>query len=289
MSYTVSLNPMGTPYLVVVGCGGTGGFVAEGLCRLKKITIPIYLVDHDRVEPRNLLRQNFFAEDVGKFKAQALAERLARNYGRKIGYSVFPYDRDMFNDPTSIGYRQQMSLIIIGCVDNALARRDIAKSMKRGDWWLDAGNGNQSGQVLFGNAVTTEGLQEGFERDTHVVTRLPAPSLQLPSLLAPPTEPVRPADCAEAVAADEQSPIINQAMATLILEFLYRLSMGRLDWMGAYINLEAGTLQTVPIEPVTVARICGVKVNWLMANPSGCAAGRSYHIERTEEEMEEDD
>ena len=57
------------PWITVVGCGGTGGFVAEGLCRLfQGRQATIVLVDHDRVEPHNLLRQNFYAEDVGKFK-----------------------------------------------------------------------------------------------------------------------------------------------------------------------------------------------------------------------------
>ena len=66
------------PWITVVGCGGTGGFVAEGLCRLfQGRDATIVLVDHDRVEPHNLLRQNFYAEDVGKFKSQALADRLA--------------------------------------------------------------------------------------------------------------------------------------------------------------------------------------------------------------------
>ena len=40
------------PWITVVGCGGTGGYVAEGLCRLftgREATI--VLVDHDRVEP----------------------------------------------------------------------------------------------------------------------------------------------------------------------------------------------------------------------------------------------
>ena len=60
------------PWITVVGCGGTGGFVAEGLCRLfQGREATIVLVDHDRVEPHNLLRQNFYAEDVGKFKSQA--------------------------------------------------------------------------------------------------------------------------------------------------------------------------------------------------------------------------
>ena len=51
----------------------------------------IVLVDHDRVEPHNLLRQNFYTEDVGRFKSQALADRLARAYRRPVGYSVYPF------------------------------------------------------------------------------------------------------------------------------------------------------------------------------------------------------
>ena len=51
----------------------------------------IVLVDHDRVEPHNLLRQNFYPEDVGRFKSQALADRLAKAYRRPIGYSVYAF------------------------------------------------------------------------------------------------------------------------------------------------------------------------------------------------------
>ena len=43
------------PWITVVSCGGTGGFVAEGLCRLftgREATI--VLVDHDRVEPHRV-------------------------------------------------------------------------------------------------------------------------------------------------------------------------------------------------------------------------------------------
>ena len=80
------------PWITVVGCGGTGGFVAEGLCRLfQGRQATIVLVDHDRVEPHNLLRQNFYPEDVGRFKSQALADRLARAFRRPIGYSVYAF------------------------------------------------------------------------------------------------------------------------------------------------------------------------------------------------------
>lgn len=84
-AYTIQTPPSDST-LVVVGCGGTGGFVAEGLCRLLigKEKYQIVLIDHDRVEEHNLRRQNFFAGDIGKFKSQALADRLSRQYGRKI-------------------------------------------------------------------------------------------------------------------------------------------------------------------------------------------------------------
>ena len=267
--------------ILVVGCGGTGGFVSEGLCRLlSKSDIPIILIDHDRVEPHNLVRQHFFEGDVGKFKSQALAERLSRQFGRRIGYSVYPYAHDLIDKEYGDNMVSHMSQgIIIGCVDNVEARRTIAEHFEYGNWWIDAGNGYSSGQVLIGNSRNLEYLQEAFNEETHEVVRLPLPTLQLPSLLIPPTVPVTPPrDCAQAIADEEQSPVINQAMATLVLEFLYRLLNRKLTWMGVYIDLEAGTLQTVPAEPQTVARMCGVKVDTLMFK--SCSISHRYSLRR---------
>ena len=279
MAYTVCLKGNESPKLVVVGCGGTGSLVAEGLCRLLiHSDLTLMLVDFDRVEKHNLLRQNFFAGEVGKFKSQALAERLSRQYGRKIGYSVMPYERDMFDEPMGAGmYHKAMSLVIIGCVDTPEARRSIADSMNSNsnNWWLDAGNGHHSGQVLLGNTGKPDELKESFDIASHTVSKLPLPSQQLPALLIPPVEKTRPMDCAEAIDNDEQSPTINQAMAMLVVDFIYRLLTGALTNMGAYIDLDAGTLQTVPATPAMVARMCGLKVRELMANK--CGMGMRYH------------
>ena len=100
--------------ILVVGCGGTGGFVAEGLCRLlTKTDIPIILIDPDRVEPHNLVRQHFYEGDVGKFKSQAMAERLARQFGRSVGYSVYPYFHDLVGEHYGGGLMQRMGQGII--------------------------------------------------------------------------------------------------------------------------------------------------------------------------------
>jgi len=263
---------------LVVGCGGTGSFVAEGLCRILQSDQPLLLIDPDRVEPHNLLRQNYYEGDVGKFKSQALAERLARQYGRRVSYSVYPFNRELYGDSLGGGlYEVITNGIIIGCVDNAAARAEIASAMCFGAWWIDAGNGRNSGQVLIGNSDSVEMLAGSFDKETMEVGNLPMPSLQLPSLLAPEAgKAVRRMDCAEGIDAGEQSPIINQAMATLVLEFYYQLLHGTLTWMGAYIDLDMGTLYTVPVEPLSVARMFSVKVDTLYADT--CSIGHRYRL-----------
>src|SRR5438270_1019183 len=78
--------------IVLVGCGGTGGFVAESLCRLLiGREAALYLVDPDRVETVNVARQSFDLGDVGRFKAEALADRLSARFHREVCYSVLPY------------------------------------------------------------------------------------------------------------------------------------------------------------------------------------------------------
>ncbi|MBN1190424.1 MAG: ThiF family adenylyltransferase [Dehalococcoidales bacterium] len=279
MSYKVAFREIQTdPNIVVVGVGGTGSLVADGLCRLfTKTDANIMLVDYDRVEEHNLLRQNFYPGDVGKFKSQVIAERLARFYGRPIGYSVFPFEKDLLDEHWGVGMiKKPGNLIILGCTDQAESRQRIAESISWQNCWIDAGNGYQSGQVLIGNTVDKNLLKESFNIGQHSVIRLPAPSLQLPSLLIPPASPETPRDCAEAIEDNSQSPVINQAMATIMLDILWKLITDRLNYMGVYIDLESGALQYVPAMPVTIARMLSMKESELFQNR--CALGARYHL-----------
>ena len=65
-------------------------------------------------------------------------------------------------------------------------------------------------------------------------------------------------------------------MAMLVVDFIYRLLSGTLTNMGAYVDLDAGTLQMVPATPMSVARMVGLKVSELMANK--CGMGMRYHV-----------
>jgi hypothetical protein len=142
--------------------------------------------------------------------------------------------------------------------------------------WLDSGNGYHSGQVLIGNTSDKGDLRECFNEEEHTVDRLPSPSLQVPALLIPPTKIERPRDCAEAVENNDQSPTINQAMATLVLDMVWKLLSNKLTYMGCFVDLEAGSLKYVPNEPTTIARMFSIKESNLMMN--SCALGNRYHV-----------
>ena len=83
----------------------------------------------DRVEPHNVARQAFDRADIGRFKAQVLAERLARRFGREVGYSVLPYDRRLHAE---VFAARSALRLLVGCVDTAAARRAMAATLDGG-------------------------------------------------------------------------------------------------------------------------------------------------------------
>ena len=59
---------------ILLGGAGIGSIIAE--CALRLGFEEITVVDGDKVEESNLNRQNYTASDIGKYKAEALCERL---------------------------------------------------------------------------------------------------------------------------------------------------------------------------------------------------------------------
>ena len=244
------------PWITVVGCGGTGGFVAEGLCRLfQGREATIVLVDHDRVEPHNLLRQNFYAEDVGRFKSQALADRLARAYRRPVGYSVYPFREE---EPRYPGLSCHGYSLIIGCADNAAARRAMAECLPGhpARWLIDAGNDTNWGQVLVGNVSgEVEWEEQAFVDQTCYL--LPAPTVQRPDLLTAVSTRPPDVDCAAALDLTDQDPTINQMMASLVLQVVRRMVAGTCPFMGLYLDMEQGTVTPSYVTPEAAGRLLG--------------------------------
>lgn len=222
--------------VTIVGCGGTGGFIAEALCRLLPADADLVLVDHDRVEERNLTRQSFYREDLEGFKSEILAHRLALRFDRPVGYSTLPVAMAEFFSPG----------LVIGCVDNGLARRDIARKimeMPYHKWWVDSGNGDNYGQIVIGNTdVLVDMVPEG-----NIYRGLPLPTIQKPELL---NQAPSAMGCAEV--AEEQGPTINLTMAAAVVEVVRRLIAGTCPWIQLYIDMESGTTVPVLVRPETV-------------------------------------
>lgn len=63
----------------VIGCGGIGGWVAQGLSKTLDESSEMVLIDADKIEKRNLDRQLFTRKDINSFKCDALANALKQS------------------------------------------------------------------------------------------------------------------------------------------------------------------------------------------------------------------
>ncbi len=99
--------------IYIIGCGGGGSWLAYVMSRLVNPNL-ITLVDGDTLEEKNLDRQLFSEDDVGKNKAEALAYRL------KTKYSNHWYNEYLF--------QHEPGDWLFGCVDNNPGRNSVLKS-----------------------------------------------------------------------------------------------------------------------------------------------------------------
>lgn len=257
-SYRIELGEIQKTTIYLVGAGGTGSFAALHLARLawvakqKRLDLRLIFIDPDVVEIGNVGRQNFCPSEVGQPKAVALAKRYSYAFGLQIESRVAEFRAGMVD-----GNFGGLALVI-GCVDNPAARREMAKvTYHKRIWWLDSGNWLDGGNVFIGNSTRTLIDPTGFAAE------VPRPDVQEPSLLdnepAPATE--APASCADLLAQEVQSLMINQAMAGWVSVYAYRLILARdLDIQATYVNLAAGSVRSLAITG-EAGRIERVKVD----------------------------
>lgn len=156
--------------VVLVGAGGTGSRLMPGLVQLIRTCVrefnpaawipklPLYVFDADMVETKNLLRQNFIQQDVGRNKAVVVADR----YSQAFGVPVIPIPHFLDNSlavvvqgpegPLNVSQLFKCSIIILA-VDSAAARREILARIaivsEAMQFVIDAGNEDDFGQVKF--------------------------------------------------------------------------------------------------------------------------------------------
>lgn len=247
-TYRVLLGDVSCFRIMLIGAGGTGSTLAlflAGLAfhaRQKGIQVELTLVDHDVVEMKNCGRQavTLQAARIGSVpKVADLALRLNAAYG--LGIEAWPerYEsgiaRDWFHHGGSCAH------LIIGCVDNHLARREMAETVALFDgriYALDCGNEQYSGQILIGNLTDMNRIKLD---SLGLCTGLPSPYIQEPELLEPdPNEQAQ--SCAEMALAETQSLMVNRMAAAIAAQYTADFILRReIRQMSSVFNLAPPT------------------------------------------------
>ncbi|MBD2604098.1 ThiF family adenylyltransferase [Scytonema hofmannii FACHB-248] len=235
---------------ILVGAGGTGGYLAEDVCRLivqlqqneKKANLTI--IDGDSVEPKNIARQNYQPSEISFPKAQCLATRCSAKYGVEVTAIS-----DWFSPNHVENYKWNTLTIIIGCVDNAATRAQIHSCLKYNSprdeqadlFWLDCGNSSLSGQVILGTHADFNIVSASNNPDKPAFWKhLPSPALVHPELLIPKPEELSSNNlsCAEIQILNHQTLFINRMTSAIASQYLLELTLiGKITKFVSYFNL----------------------------------------------------
>lgn len=251
--------------IVMVGCGGTGSWLAPAVARILRVLkesgrkASALFIDPDVVEAKNIPRQNFCEAELGYPKAQTLAARYGAAWGVELQAIIGSFQSGILN-----AYWNRLT-VVIGCVDNAAARQEIAKTLQANSidspprvWWLDCGNHRESGQVLLGSTNSSHALKAAFPLDS-LCQHLPSPAMQCPDLFVPQPEELQHTkmSCAELALANTQGLIVNQRVATEAADYLARLLIQQnLRRFATWFDLESGATRNSYITPETIKPFC---------------------------------
>lgn len=252
-----------TTEIVLVGCGGTGSALAKIIARMiyamqssgMRTPDKITFVDPDVVELKNVGRQAFAPADVGQYKAEILARRFSLALGLQIRAVTAPFSASTFESSYAYHHRNKL---ILGAVDNAAARHAI--SMVKNAVWIDAGNHRESGQVIIGNqscmdvAELIDQIDAALEAASPEIRYLPNAAALFPALLEPEAVPEGEAQadtnlsCAELLLRNEQHLLINEQMALIAGQYLYKLLHRQpITSFMTYVDIESLVMRSVPI------------------------------------------
>ena len=251
----------------LVGCGGTGSWLAPALVRLTKHHgAALTFQDHDHVEEANCMRQNFCLAEVGRNKAVT----LARRYGSAWGMAIEAVPQAFGASSATVRPHVDETVLYIGCVDNAAARCAIESQCaehaphpygQAPPYWLDCGNtalarGANTAQVVLGSARTLDALSGAFGVPTFC-TALPSTTLLHPNLRLAEhedstTDGSEELSCEELALRNMQGMTINQHVAAIAAEYVNQLLAGTLKRFATYIDTASGTTHALPISPQSV-------------------------------------
>lgn len=234
--------------IIMLGAGGTGGHIAPHLYRLLHTLdrpVKVVIADGDIVEEKNFVRQNFISADLGRNKAQVLAERYASAFGMEVHYIpdfVESEDRlaelvkpnSFSTSPYPITRYEGLS-ILIGAVDNNRSRQLCHQVFTKAAnlIYIDSGNGEYTGQIVCGIRRKGRTYYKPIG-DTY------------PDILADTDKFPTELSCAEAAVSAPQSIVANIMAATAVVSYIYNiLVLGSIE-----VRSVTFSTKTVNLKPI---------------------------------------
>lgn len=246
------LNPTNPIEVCLIGAGGTGSQVLTALARMSHSLqalghagFQVSVWDDDIVTEANRGRQLFAECEVGLSKAAALITRCNRFFG--TGWKAV---NKKFDSQSG----EAKAAIYISCVDTAAARFDIAQVLSEATggspyaniprYWMDFGNGKDSGQVLL---ATIGKVKQPQSEKFDTVEVLPFVTDEFGELLRQPDSDDLPS-CSLVEALEKQDLFINSALAQMGCSLLWQLFRnGFTTSRGCFLNLGGFRASPLPL------------------------------------------
>jgi hypothetical protein len=213
-------------HTLVIGAGGSGGQLIPSLARLlayhPNANASLTIADGDAFEEHNQTRQLCGPDQLGRNKAEAMAELCA---AQGLDF-IRPCPR--FLDAN--GLRQQLKpagcLLVVSTVDNDATRLAVIEALaERQDNWLHVTTGNaddSDGQQRINSSTHWHGLIDGEAVGLN-------PALLYPNIAEPSDVIPRQGSCALAAPSSPQLISANALAATMALLVVQNALDGRLD------------------------------------------------------------
>lgn len=265
------------PHIVQIGTGGTGGYLVQQVAQMMSIFDirgKYVIADADIVEEKNLRNQLFIPKDVGKPKADVLAQRYRAAYQVDISSYSTKYVEDvqtieeLFNTEY-LGvhsYRTVYLPILISCVDNNFSRKIFHQYFEETDGnllYIDVGNESvtlpedrnkpmeqwtEEELEAYKNSGYTGQVVAGLKWKGKVITD-PVASL-FPDILED-NDDIAPSSisCSDIVVSEPQRLITNRYAAQCVSTYLNEIfSEGQLSNHITFFHSKRMYMRTEPIK-----------------------------------------
>ena len=234
----------------IIGAGGTGSYFLKevsryiaGLPKEKKKRIRnMYIIDGDYVEKKNLNRQAFMTEDIGRKKAAVMTEVLNEAFG--LEYKCIDRYLENLDDFPALSDKKEYSYhnipVLIGCVDNHACRLLCEEFFNKAEncIYFDSANEFVDGECIFSAKIDGE-------------VKAPTRSYYFPNMLQGDLRKVTELSCEEMNASSPQHIFTNMYASLQLLSAFMHLIENEVILKGwSYFDTTFLANQFTPYRPV---------------------------------------